>query len=434
MENLKRTVLYDWHVENGANMAPFGQYEMPLWYPAGAKAEHLAVITGAGVFDTSHMAVVSVEGEGAEGLLQHCFTKDLKSCLGAKKLPLAAGRCVYGVFLNADGTVLDDAIVYRRTGTGYMVVVNAGMGGPVAARLAEYNGEFGATIRDLTDQVGKMDIQGPAAAAVLWKVLRDPESIFMQRKFPYFSCQGKFCDIVFSESVNLTDGTELVLSRTGYTGEFGFELFMARENLVGVWQAVLAAGREYGVLPCGLAARDSLRAGAVLPLSHQDIGPWLFAGNPWQFALAWDDGHQGFTKGFLGSEALLAAQPREFTLAFAGYDPRKIVAGEGSGVTNLDGERIGDILTCATDMAIDRVQGAICSLASAAEEGRPADFRPRGLCCGFVKVRENLPPGTEVILTDGKKKKLRVEIREDVRPARTARRPLKEMVEHPRRR
>ena len=177
MEKLKRTALYSWHVEHGANIAPFGEYEMPLWYSAGAKAEHLAVITGAGLFDTSHMAAVSVAGEKARGLIQHCFSKDLDCCVGVKKGPLVAGRCVYGVFLNQDGTVLDDAIVYQLDELGYMVVVNAGMGGAIAARLNEYNNEFKATVTDHTDQVGKFDVQGPAAAKIMKKVLADPERV-----------------------------------------------------------------------------------------------------------------------------------------------------------------------------------------------------------------------------------------------------------------
>lgn len=426
MEELKRTALYSWHVENGANISPFGQYEMPLWYTEGVKAEHLAVINNAGVFDTSHMATVTVCGEGARGLLQHCFSKDLEYCTGLKKTPLCVGRCVYGVFLNDDGTVLDDAIVYQTADSAYMVVVNAGMGGDVAARLAINNDGFGAEITDLTDQVGKMDIQGPAAAKVLKKILAEPDKVF--EKMAYFSFKGGFGNLEANEPVTLTDGTPLMLSRTGYTGEFGFELFIAKEHFVALWQAVIAAGSEFDVLPCGLAARDSLRAGAVLPLSHQDVGPWLFARNPWPFALPWNDDQSDFTKTFIGRDAVAAAETSAYTLAFAGYNPRKIVAGDGTFVTDVDGNVIGKILTCATDMAIDRVDGTIFSLASTIEDGRPEEFSPKGLSCGFVQIQENLAPGTEVILTDGKRKKIKVEIRTDVRPGRTARRPMKEML------
>ncbi|MFV0437196.1 MAG: aminomethyltransferase family protein [Desulfopila sp.] len=426
MEELKRTPLYSWHVGHGANMAPFGQYEMPLWYNAGVKAEHLAVLTGAGVFDTSHMAVVTVTGARARELLQYCFSKDLDSCIGVKNGPLTIGRCVYGVFLNPDGTLLDDAIVYQLAESGYMVVVNAGMGAPVTGRLIEHNGDFQATVTDRTDRVGKMDVQGPAAAKILRKLLVDPDRVLT--KMAYFSFKGGFEDVEAAVPVALVDGTAILLSRTGYTGEFGFELFMAKEDLQSVWQQVIAAGEEAAVLPCGLAARDSLRAGAVLPLSHQDIGPWLFAANPWSFALPWRDDQTGFRKEFIGSAAVVAPAAVLHTLPFAGYDPRKIAAADDTFVTDMTGRKIGRILTCATDMGIGRVDGEICSIASSPADGCPADFVPKGLSCGFVLLEEALAPGTEVILTDGKKKRITVEIRADVRPARTARRPMAEML------
>lgn len=421
MEDMKKTALYEWHVENGANMAPFGQYEMPLWYTGGVKAEHLAVIQAGGVFDTSHMAVVTVGGKGSRDLLQYCFSKDMDRCVGLKKAPLYDGRCVYGVFLNEDGTVLDDAIVYQLSADQFMVVVNAGMGADIAERLNAFNTQ-GTEVRDLTDKAGKMDIQGPVAGKVMAALLEDADDVF--QGMAYFSFKGGF-DEIGSSSVTLKDGTPVLLSRTGYTGEFGFEIFMARDQLANVWQQVLDAGNSLGVLPCGLAARDSLRAGAVLPLSHQDVGDWLFKNNPWQFALAWDDDQKSFTKSFYGADAVLKGGDDEFTLAFAGFDPRKIVVGEGTFVTDLEGERIGTILTCATDMAIGRVDGEIVSIAST---DKPEDFAPKGISCGFVKVRESLAAGTEVILTDGKRKKIKVEIRGDVRPGRTARRPMKEMA------
>jgi aminomethyltransferase len=426
MEQLKRTALYDWHVENGANISPFGQYEMPLWYSGGVKAEHLAVIESAGLFDTSHMAVVTVGGAGARSLLQYAFSKDLDKCIGLKKNPLVEGRCVYGVFLNEDGTVLDDAIVSQLAPTDYMVVVNAGMGGEVASRLEGLAGQSEVTIVDLTDRVGKMDVQGPNAAKIMAELLEDAEAVFAG--FPYFSFKGSFGELAGESTVLLKNGVSVLLSRTGYTGEFGFELFVDRGDLVKVWEAVVEAGSSYGLLPCGLASRDSLRAGAVLPLSHQDIGPWPFADNPWPFALAWNEAGDGFTKEFYGSDALLKLTGQQYTLPFAGFDPRKIVVSENTVVTNEDGETIGTILTCATDMAVGRVEGRIFSIAAGDAEGRPVDFTAKGLSCGFVKVREQLAPGTIVVLTDGKRKKIKVEIVDDVRPARTARIPMKKMV------
>ncbi|MDP3481324.1 MAG: aminomethyltransferase family protein [Desulfoprunum sp.] len=425
MDEPRTTALHAWHLEQRANMARFGLYDMPLWYPAGAKAEHLAVIEAAGIFDTSHMAVIGVQGVGARDLLQFCFTKDLQRCLGKDKGPLVAGRCVYGIFLQPDGTVIDDAIVYQLGKNDYMVVVNAGMGGIVAAHLDSRKKDASVTIVDYTDRLGKMDIQGPLAAKILKKILAVPEEVFAG--MGYFSCKGGFAELQSPVAVSLLNGTPLLISRTGYTGEFGFELFIAGEHFVSLWQTVLAAGEGFGLLPCGLAARDSLRAGAVLPLSHQDIGPWKFAHNPWPFALPWQEGARTFSKDFLGAAALLNDTSSEYTLPFAGYDLRKITVGKDTFVTDLRGDTIGQVLTCATDMAIGRVGEKIVSVATPVAEGRSEDFKPRGLCCGFVKVRKSLAVGEQVILTDGKRK-IKVEIREDIRPHRSARRPITAML------
>lgn len=423
----KTTPLHAWHVSQNANMAAFGGYEMPLWYPSGAKAEHLAVLTGAGLFDTSHMAVLTLHGPKVRDLLQRLFSKDLERCIGPKKGPLIPGRCVYGVFLDTQAGVIDDAIVYQCGPTDYMIVVNASMGGPIAAHLRQgQDGQPGAVINDHTDKVGKMDLQGPAAARILGRTLKDPATVF--EKMVYFSFKGSFdSQLLPAEPVTLLDGTPLMVSRTGYTGEFGFELFIAPEHIDKLWNQLLAAGQPEGILSCGLAARDSLRAGAGLPLSHQDIGPWLFACNPWLFVLPWDEQGVAFTKDFTGASALRAATNPPCTLAYAGFDPRKITISDQSRVTDLEGKPLGTILTCTTDMAIDRVGTAIISVATPVESSRPEPFTPRGLCCGLVRVDRMLAAGAEVVLTDGKRK-LKVEIRDQIRPDRTARKPMHSML------
>jgi len=411
---MKRTVLYDKHVGAGANMAAFGGYEMPLWYKTGVKAEHMAVIGSVGIFDTSHMAAVSVRGEGAFELLQRCFSKDLEHALGSR--PLMPGRCVYGVILKPSGFVLDDAIVYMLAENSYLIVVNAGMGGAVAAHFQEQGGDV--RIEDHTDNLGKMDIQGPNAGRVLQKLLSQPEATLAG--LGYFSFRGAIGAEGQSHIVT-KDGIPLLVSRTGYTGEFGFELFCEVKKLPQLWDAVLAAGEDFGLICCGLAARDSLRAGAVLPLSHQDIGDWPFRNNPWPFALPWNGDGTGFTKDFIGASALLAAGKAKHTLPFCGFDPRKIPVTEKSRVLDEAGNEIGRILTCTTDMAIDRVDGELVS------SGLIPELQPRGLSCGFILVGEVLPPGTKVVLTDGKRK-IPVEIRSDVRPGRTARASIAAML------
>ncbi|GAB6904646.1 Glycine cleavage T protein (Aminomethyl transferase) [Desulfosarcina cetonica] len=419
---VKQTPLNAWHRRQGANMADFGGYDMPLWY-SSVKDEHLAVLTGAGIFDTSHMAAVSVYGAGAADLLQACFTNNLEACVGPARKPLSPGRCVYGAFLDENGCSVDDAIVFLLAAGHYMVVVNAGMGATVADHLRRHQGGRDVVIDDLTDRLGKMDVQGPAAAKVLAPLLADPAAVL--RNMPYFSFKGDWdAASPRADAVRLADGTPILLSRTGYTGEFGFEIFLAPDRLQPLWDHLLTTGQAFGVRACGLAARDSLRAGAMLPLSHQDIGHWPFINHPWPFALPFNADQTGFTKDFIGRQALENLTDVSFTHAFVGSDLRKVTAGADSRVIDADGRTIGHVLTCVTDMGIGMHDGAIVSVAS---PDRPAGFKAKGLCCGFVRVDRKLNPGQHVDIADARRK-LAVTIVTDIRPHRTARKPMKAMI------
>ena len=415
----KKTPLYDWHAQQGANIVEFGDYLMPVWY-GSSKDEHMAVVTHAGLFDTSHMAVVRVHGTGAFDLLQWCFTRNLHACVGKDNAPITPGKCVYGAFLDEHGHAIDDSLVYKVADGEYVVVVNAGMGGAIAAHL-EANAKaksLDARMTDMTDKLGKIDIQGPAAVKIMQKVLKTPEKTF--EKLTYFSFKGHFDPAsAFAGDAQLLDGTPLLLSRSGYTGEVGFEIFVGREHTVKVWNLLMDAGKDLGLMACGLASRDSLRTGAVLPLSHQDIGHWTFIQHPWPFALPFNAAGDGFTKAFLGSAALDKPADAPWTLTFVGNDLRKIDA-HGAVVKDAQGNDIGTVLTCATDMAIGRHDGKIYSVAS---PNKPADLQIRGLCAGFIKVNAKLAPGTVVELKDAKRS-LKVVIETDVRPDRTARKAL----------
>lgn len=419
---IKKTPLHAWHVAKGATMADFGGYEMPLWYGSVVN-EHLSVVTTAGIFDTSHMALVLVSGPQAYQLLQWCFTKDMDAVLAENRDDHSAGRCGYGVFLNDKGEVIDDSIVYKFAADRYIAVVNAGMGPVIAAHLTANSANFSTVVNDLTDQVGKIDVQGPNAAKIIAKVLEDPQTAF--KNLPYFAFKGHFDPTAASaDSVRLKDGTPILLSRTGYTGEFGFEIFVSPEQVVNLWNQILDSGQDLGLVACGLAARDSLRGGAVLPLSHQDIGPWPFVNNPWSFALPFTSDQKGFAKTFIGDNALLNVKAPGYTYAFVGNDLRKVSTHDPTLVLDDQGNEIGRVLTCVSDMAIGRHQGRIYSIAS---QGKPQGFNPKGLCCGFIKVKAPLQAGTEVVLKD-KRRKLKVTIVTDIRPDRTARRPIQEML------
>ena len=274
---LHQTALHATHEALGATLVDFGGWDMPLWYPTGAVKEHLAVIQHAGLFDIGHMAGLMVSGPDALEALQWAFTKDLS---------LSGPRAAYGAFLDASGGV-DDPIVYPLSEGRYFVVLNVGKGERIAESLSAWAASEGksVTIRDLAGTYGKLDLQGPATVRVMTKLLKDPEAVF--DKLPYFSFKG---DIELANSdIFLADGTPIFLSRTGYTGEQGFEIFVPYDKIVDIWNRILEAGKDEGVIPCGLAARDSVRAGAVLPLSQQDIGPWAFVNNPWPFTLPKDE-------------------------------------------------------------------------------------------------------------------------------------------------
>jgi aminomethyltransferase len=413
------TPLHSWHAQHGARMALFGGYDMPLWY-GSAKDEHLAVLTHAGIFDTSHMAAVLVDGPAAHDLLQFCFTNDLAACLGPDKAPLRPGRAVYGAFLTTEGHVLDDAIVFMLSGEAYLVVVNAGMGQRVATHLEQYRQQRDVRVHDLSGQFGKMDVQGPLAAHVMRDVLAEPDAVF--EAMPYFAFKGGFSKTMPSCGQVLTrDGTSLLLSRTGYTGEFGFEIFTSADTIVDVWEAVMAAGAHYGALPCGLAARDSLRAGAVLPLSHQDIGDWPFCNHPWPFALPYQSGTGDFSKVFLG-DAALKTDRAPHTYPFIGDNLRKVTP--PAEVRDAAGRVIGNVLTCVTDMAIGWHGDRVLSIGS---PDAPEGFTPGGLCCGFVRVDDPLSLDTRLLLKD-KRRGIDVRIVADIRPDRTARKPIYMML------
>ncbi|MBW2217403.1 MAG: aminomethyltransferase family protein, partial [Deltaproteobacteria bacterium] len=305
----------------------------------------------------------------------------------------------------------------------YMVVVNAGMGSIIAQHLEAHAEGRNVAIADLTDRLGKIDIQGPMAAKILKKVLKNPEKSL--KDLPCFGFKGHFDkEASSSPNVQLMDDTPLLLSRSGYTGEFGFEVFIVPDQLVKAWEMIVNAGEEFGLLPCGLAARDSLRTGAMLPLSHQDIGPWPFINNPWSFALPYVANRTGFAKRFIGGEALMSSDTAEYTYAFTGFDPRKVTDSMQPQVLDSEGNHLGVVLTCVTDMAIGRHNGKIYSIAS---PHKPKNFKARGLSCGFVKVRSKLYTGQMVKLND-KRRTIKVVIVDDIRPHRTARRPMSEMM------
>lgn len=233
-EKLKRTPVYDAHVRAGAKLVPFAGYEMPVQYPAGIIAEHKTVRERAGLFDVSHMGELDVRGGDALGFIQYVTTNDASK--------LAIGQAQYSAICNEDGGVIDDCIVYRFDDH-YMVVVNASNRERDFEHMSAFAGRFGATLTDRSDEVGLLALQGPRAQRVL-EQLTDTQ---LNAIAYYHFAEGE------------VDGVPAVISRTGYTGEDGFELYLPADGTEQVWNHVLGVGDDEGILPIGLGARDSLR-------------------------------------------------------------------------------------------------------------------------------------------------------------------------------
>ena len=294
-QTLLQTPLHDRHVALGARMVPFAGWEMPVQYE-GVIQEHRAVRSNAGVFDVSHMGEIEVEGPRARELLQSLLSNDLEK--------IATGEAQYTLLTNDDGGIIDDLIAYRLEDCRYLLVVNA------SNRDADYRWikereVSGSDVRDISDEYGLLAVQGPNAIQKLGL-----------RPAPAFT---------FAEAE--VDGTEVMVNRTGYTGEDGCELLCMAEDAGALWDAVLARG----VTPCGLGARDTLRLEACFPLHGNDISPEtdpISAGLGWTCALG---------KEFTGADVLRATKeegPERKLVAFVMEEkaiPRQGMPIEGGG-------------------------------------------------------------------------------------------------------
>jgi aminomethyltransferase len=294
-QTLQQTPLHDRHVALGARMVPFAGWEMPVQYD-GVIQEHRAVRTDAGVFDVSHMGEIEVEGPRARELLQGLLSNDLDK--------LDPGQAQYTLLTNEGGGIIDDLIAYRLEACRYLLVVNAS-NRDADFRWIKEREVSGSDVRDISDEYGLLAVQGPNA---IEKLGLPPAPAF-----------------TFAESE--VDGTQLMVNRTGYTGEDGCELLCMAEDAGALWDAVLARG----VTPCGLGARDTLRLEACFPLHGNDISPEtdpISAGLGWTCALG---------KEFTGVDVVRAIKergPEQKLVAFVMEEkaiPRQGMPIEGGG-------------------------------------------------------------------------------------------------------
>ena len=305
-----KTPLYEEHVKAGGKMVPFAGYSLPVQYPTGVIKEHMAVRTQAGLFDVSHMGEILCTGEDAKANLQMLLTNDYTK--------IKEGQAKYSPMCNEHGGTVDDLIVYRKSEEEYLIVVNA------ANKEKDYrwmlDHQFGnVTFTDVSDQYAQLALQGPKALEILRK-LTDEKSI-----------PEKYYHAVFDGEVA---GIPCIVSKTGYTGEDGVELYLAAEYAPQMWNALLESGKEEGLIPCGLGARDTLRMEAAMPLygheMNEEVTP-LEAGLQFAVKMAKED--------FIGKKALEeAGEPKRERIGLK-VTGRGIIREEQK--VSLEGNEIG---------------------------------------------------------------------------------------------
>jgi aminomethyltransferase len=264
---MKNTALTDIHVSLGAKMAEFAGYNMPISY-SGINQEHLQIRKSVGVFDVSHMGEFMLKGENALALIQQLTTND-----AAK---LADGKVQYSCFTNDQGGIVDDLLVYRFAADHYMLVVNASNIEKDWNWIEKHNTQ-GVEMKNYSEGMSLLAVQGPDAATVLQTLTEVDLSAI-----PYYA---------FATG-NIAGIEHAIISNTGYTGAGGFELYVHNEDVVKLWEAIFEAGKDYSILPCGLAARDTLRLEKGFCLYGHDINDTT---SPIEAGLGWIT---KFTKNF----------------------------------------------------------------------------------------------------------------------------------------
>jgi aminomethyltransferase len=313
----QRTNFYEIHKALGAKIIPFGGFDMPVNYPKGILQEHFAVRRGVGMFDVSHMGEVEIYGKNALPFVQKLTVND------ASKLEV--GKAQYSAMCYPEGGIVDDLLVYRRSDHYFLVINASNIAKDIAWMREVATGMSDVEIRDVSAEINLLAVQGPKSLATLQKL-----TTTQLETIPYYA---------FAEGT--LDGVPMILSRTGYTGEIGFELYFRGDAGVGasVWNAIMEAGAEFGIEPCGLGARDTLRLEKGFSLYGNDIDQTthpLEAGLGWITKLAKDD--------FTGKQALVSAKEQGLTRKLVGFkmQQEKIIPRQGY-TLHTGGTQIGTV-------------------------------------------------------------------------------------------
>jgi aminomethyltransferase len=315
---IRKTALHSVHRQMGAKMVEFNGWEMPVEYPSagGIMAEHNAVRTGVGIFDVSHMGDIRLAGPRALAAVQHISMNDASR--------LAIGQAQYSALLYPQGTFVDDVVVHRLGENEYLLVINAGTREKDFNWVRDHTGQFDCAVENLSDDFTQIAIQGPKAVNLLQKLT---DADLSEVKF-YWVTRGTVCGL-----------KNTLIARTGYTGEDGFEIYVPSDEPTSarVWNEILQAGKEFGVVPCGLGARNTLRLEARLPLYGHEISDTINV---------WEAGLDRFCKmdkpDFIGRASLEKAKVEGTKRGLVGLEMiDRGIARDGYKVLDLTGREIG---------------------------------------------------------------------------------------------
>lgn len=293
-ENLKKTPLNAAHRALGGKMVDFGGWDMPVQYPAGVIEEHIATRTRAGLFDVSHMGEIWVEGPDAIPFVNRITTNDVTK--------LVDGQAHYSALPNEDGGVVDDLLVYRFADDRLLLVVNAGTTDKDWEWINKNKGNENILLRNASSDYCQIAIQGPKAVEILQKLT---ENDLAPIGYYHFT-EGK------------VDGVDAIISRTGYTGEDGFEVYAAADRAEQLWNKLLETGKEHGILPCGLAARNTLRLESAMSLYGHELSDEI---STLEANLGWITKLQ---KGdFIGRDQIAALKESGLTRKLIGFEMKE---------------------------------------------------------------------------------------------------------------
>jgi aminomethyltransferase len=316
--NIRKTALNAVHRQMGAKMVEFNGWDMPVEYPSagGIIAEHNAVRTGVGIFDVSHMGDIRLAGPQALAAVQHISMNDASK--------LAIGQAQYSALLYPQGTFVDDVIAHRLGEDEYLLVINAGTREKDFNWVRDNTREFDCKVENLSDDFTQIAIQGPKGVNLLQKLT---DADLSAVKF-YWVTRGTVCGL-----------KNILIARTGYTAEDGFEIYVPADEKTSamVWNKVLEAGQEFGVVPCGLGARNTLRLEGKLPLYGHEISDTINV---------WEAGLDRFIKmekpEFVGREALEKAKAAGLKRTLVGLEMvERGIARDGYKVWDDSGREIG---------------------------------------------------------------------------------------------